>query len=252
MRLYPYPPNSEHRLSAIEYDIKFELNNLALRGDDIDFNTTYDIALYGDSFIFGPGVPDNKLVYGHLKKQELKIANIAEEATQPVQYYDKMQLLKHEGFKAKYHIVFVFMGNDFKWIASKDIQPFLNYKYSKNPLSYKIWDFITLQRVAYLIKVVYYKQFTNAIFTHEFRHKKQAFHVAINKVYTPLEEAAYLEKSEISTASVEKNATIINEMKQNIFPTDKFSVVVIPDQHFTRGELGDSYLGLRNKFISFN
>ncbi|HOK07975.1 MAG TPA: hypothetical protein P5269_10585 [Syntrophales bacterium] len=146
---YPLPPHARQQHRTVDYQVQYRYNNLSLRGPDFDPEVVYDVVLVGDSFFFGQGVDEGKTLADRLAARGLKVLNLSEIATNPVDYLHKLRVMKAEGLKARTLVVGLCMGNDFQDIADKELRGFLARSYDGPFLRYDFLSFLSLARVRY-------------------------------------------------------------------------------------------------------
>lgn len=146
---YPLPPFSMQTHTTLEYAVRYNYNNISLRGSDFNPKRQYDWVLLGDSFLFGQGVDEEKTLQGLLEKKGYLVLNLSEMATNPIDYYHKLRVLKSHQLKMKNIVVGFYMGNDFQDIGDKRLEKALAYSYRDNFLDYNLSAFIRLERLRY-------------------------------------------------------------------------------------------------------
>ena len=148
---FPVPPGARQTHTTVDYSVQYRYNNISLRGGAYDPEQLYDMALLGDSFLFGQGVDEESALQGVLKKRGFHVLNISEIATNPIDYHHKLKVLSGMGMKTKNIAVGLCMGNDFQGIGDKRIDRALSYAYRKNFLDYGPAAFLKLERLRYRI-----------------------------------------------------------------------------------------------------
>ena len=254
--VYPIPAHSKQSIYTSEFSITYHYNNYGLRGKDIDCSSTYDIALIGDSFFTGFGVNLENTLLGFLDNKGHKVVNISENATNPPQYFEKLNILHQKGLKAKNYVVGLYLGNDFQNISKRGIEPLFHYQFTKKHLDYDVTSFFRLERLIYLVKAFYYKSINNQLFVHEFQRKKtfredyyewytnsnrRAIEHLLPKKYQSIEEEAFFKLAQINENSTKKIIRILQAMKQTVPATSQFYVLLIADKHFAYQEYGEKY-----------
>lgn len=263
--LYYIPPHSEQRHSTQDFDVIYRYNNYALRGEDIDFNNKFDIVLLGDSFLFGMGVDEKYIVSNLLKDRKIDALNLSEAATNPINYYHKFVIAQKLGLKAKNLVLCLYIGNDFQGIGDKDnlentlknADKYLTYKYD-------IVSYGKLERLRYLAYAAIHKLFyKNEFIIHEFERAKPFKYDWLvwfagrdvdnademqKRRNSPWSGDKYLSKKHINEKSIKNTAIIINHLRRRLNSETKLSVMLIPDWHYGRHDLGAKYKYLINNF----
>ena len=242
--LYSIPPYSSSHIKTPEYDVTYNFNNYGIRGDDMDLTQFYDIVLVGDSYLAGAGVEYDKTVYAHLKGADLKVLNVSESATNPIQYFHKIKILQQYNVRARHFVIGLFFGNDFQGVTNRNIEPALTAHYKDNFLQYDLFSFLKVERWRYMIYSSYKKVFTDDMFVHEFERKLIEMKTMISP-YQKLSESEYLSAVELNHTSVGKTVKIINSINRNIPGYAKLHVMLIPDRHYVNGELSTGYETLK-------
>ncbi len=243
----------------------YTYNNYGVRGDDMDFTRLYDILLLGDSFLSGVGVEADEAIDSHLKKENWRVLNASEAATNPIDYFHKLKLLQQYHLRASHVLVGLFFGNDFQDIAHRNIEPVLEGRFKEMPLEYGVASFMKLEKLRYLIYVVFKKTFTRNLFIHEFErrkrfrtdwcewffdHDERLIQEFRRQTYQKMSEAEYLSKSQINAASVAKVSTILNAILRNIPEAGRLHVMLIPDRHYVNGELSTQYDAMKRLLLN--
>ena len=268
---YPVPPFSDQIHTTVDYNVRYHYNNISLRGSDYEPHRLYDLALLGDSFLFGQGVDDDTTLQKELEKRGYSVLNISEIATNPIDYFHKLKVMQSMGLKAKNIIIGLCMGNDFQGIGDKRIEKALFYHYRDNFLNYNLRGFLKLERLRYRIRSLIYRfsDKINAMFfsrhqerivVHDFERAK-AFDSDWLKFFTnnneemikamrgqgqtpivtgQIKEDEYLKKMQMDDASVEKTVIIIRAIA-NSAQTSRVYLLLIPDRYYIYGLRSKKY-----------
>ncbi|HQK79790.1 MAG TPA: hypothetical protein PK621_08845, partial [Syntrophales bacterium] len=98
---YPLPPFAVQRHATVDYDVAYRYNNHGLRGPDFHPGEAYDAVLFGDSFFFGQGVAEGKTITDNMRGKGLKVLNVSEIATNPSDYFHKLNVMKSQGLRSR-------------------------------------------------------------------------------------------------------------------------------------------------------
>ncbi|MDI9571027.1 MAG: hypothetical protein QM278_09965 [Pseudomonadota bacterium] len=281
---YPLPPFATQRHATVDFDVVYRYNNQGLRGPDFHPDETYDAVLFGDPFFFGAGVAEGKTLTDILRGKGLKVLNVSEIATNPSDYFHKVNVMKSQGLRSRNVVIGLCMGNDFQGIADKDIGPALTHRYPAPFLAYDARSFLTLERLRYQLgrKTRKSKDWLNHRFfgapdretltAHEFEHRRK-FHPDWLRFFADnrpeimtamagsparplnretLSETEYLEKIQLGPASLEKTTRILLAMPDRL-PGARFLVVLIPGPHYAWGFRSgryDDYVAQLKKSLS--
>lgn len=260
---YPLPPFSEQTHTNVDFSVRYSYNNISLRGSNFEPTRLYDMALLGDSFMFGYGVDEDKTLQGIFSKQGYSVLNISEMAMQPIDYYHKLKVLQSHSLKVKNIIVGLYMGNDFLIIGSKRIDHALGYQYRDNFLDYSRPSFLALERLRYQIHSTRFRlseklgkrlsdSYQEETKVHDFEHPKFFYTDWIefftnndkNMIITmrnpkplalgQLNEDAYLKKIQMDEVSREKTVRIILAIVNSARPA-RVHLLLIPDLYYVSG-----------------
>ncbi len=102
---YPVPPYAVQRHVTVDYDVIYRYNNYGLRSPDFNPAIVYDVVLLGDSFFFGQGVGEGKTLADGLGRKGLKVFNISEIATNPIDYLHKLSVMQAQGLQGRTVVV---------------------------------------------------------------------------------------------------------------------------------------------------
>jgi len=281
---YPLPPFAVQSHASVDYDVVYRYNNHGLRGPDFQPGEEYDAVLFGDSFFFGQGVAEGKTLTDILRGKGLKVLNVSEIATNPSDYFHKLNVMKSQGLRSRTVVIGLCMDNDFQDIADKDIGPALVHRYRTPFLAYDARSFLTLERLRYQLgrKTRQIKDWLNhrffgapdreTLMVHEFEHRRKFYSdwlrffadnrpeiMAAMTGYPArplnretLSEPEYLEKIQLWPASLEKTTRILLAMPDRL-PGTRFLVVLIPGPHYVwgfRSGLYDGYVAQLKKSLS--
>ena len=254
---YPLDPNVTQIHKTPEYDVKYEINNVGLRGEDYRKNFNYDFILLGDSFLYGMGVPYQESLGGLLGNKGRKILNLSEIATNPIDYAEKLKVSLRDKITAGNYVIGLFIGNDFQDITEADnIAEVLNAEtYTSESYLYSI---LTFDRLRFLGNTAFEKFFKkNNISVYNFKKIKKfssdwvrwytgsdqkRMDAMLNKKYEPIKsDADYFSLAQLNGKSIDKTLLILNFMASKISDKAKVWLLIIPDRHFFMGELGTSY-----------
>ena len=268
---YPVPPFSEQTHTTVDYAVRYHYNNISLRGNDYELTQLYDLALLGDSFMFGQGVDEDKTLQGVLERRGYRVLNISEIATNPIDYYHKLNVLNSQRMKVKNIVIGLCMGNDFQGIGDKRIEYALTYNYRSNFLDYDLYAFLKLERLRYQIRSTRFRlseklgkkissQYKEEIKVHEFEHPR-VFYSDWIQFFTNnneemmrtmrgegqapivpgrLSEDEYLKKLQMDDASVENTLRIIQAIANAAQPARVY-LLLIPDLYCTSGFKSKKY-----------
>jgi hypothetical protein len=268
---YPVAPFAVQRHVTVDYDVTYRYNNYGLRGPDFNPAIVYDVVLLGDSFFFGQGVGEGSTLADGLGRKGLKVFNISEIATNPIDYLHKLSVMQAQGLQGRTVVVGLYMGNDFQGIADKDIGPALAHPYRAPFLNYDARSFLTLERLRYQLtcKIQQIEDWFRrglsgestgeTIVVHEFEHRRKfdsnwlrffagnrpEIIAAMARGGEPpareeLTEEAYLEKMQLTPQSFDKTVHILQAMPGRL-PAARFCLVLIPDAHHVRGFRSKKY-----------
>jgi lysophospholipase L1-like esterase len=119
------PPNVAYRHHSTEFDYVFHTNSRGLRGSEIPLAKPPDafrIAVVGDSFVAGFGVPDNETMTVHLERslsqspkpsggENVQVINLGRSGTSTVRELDLYELLGRP-YQPDVVILVYYLGND--------------------------------------------------------------------------------------------------------------------------------------------
>ncbi len=263
---YPLPPHAVQRHITVDYDVVYRYNNYGLRSPDFIPGFLYDAVLLGDSFFFGQGVGEGNTLIDVLQEKGMKVLNVSEIATNPIDYYHKLNVMKAQGLRSRTVFVGLCVGNDFQDIGDKDIDEALVYRYRSPFLTYDAWSFLALERLRYQLKrklqqlLDWFYSRTGArpvretVVVHEFEHRRK-FAADWLRFFTgdrpelmaamagsdkrpldreKLSEAAYLEKIQLTPPHFFNTVRILKAMPFRI-PEARFYLVLIPGPHYVWG-----------------
>ncbi|MBP8981118.1 MAG: SGNH/GDSL hydrolase family protein [Syntrophobacterales bacterium] len=263
---YPLPPHAVQRHTTVDYDVVYRYNNYGLRSPDFVPGLMYDAVLLGDSFFFGQGVGEGKTLVDVLQKKGMKVLNVSEIATNPIDYYHKLNVMKAQGLRSRAVFVGLCVGNDFQDIADKNIEEALRHRYRSPFLSYDARSFLALERLRYQLGRKrqqlldwFYSSTGNrtereTVVVHEFEHRRR-FAADWLRFFTgdrpelmaamagsdkrPLDrekptEEAYLEKIQLTPPSFYNTVRILKAMPSRL-PEGRFYLVLIPGPHYVWG-----------------
>ncbi len=271
---YPVPPYAVQRHVTVDYDVVYRYNNYGLRSPDFHPNITYDVLLLGDSFFFGQGVGEGKTIADNLTNKGLKLVNASEIATNPSDYFHKLNVMQAQGLRSRTVVVGLCLGNDFQDIADKDIGPALAYRYRSPFLDYNAGSLLTLERLRYqLVRKIRqlrdWMQYRLAggpvretLVVHEFEHRRkfdpdwlrfftgnrpELMAAMAGSTKKPLDqeklsEEAYLEKIQLTPRSFDQTVRILRAMPGRL-PAARFFLVLIPGPHYVWGLRSGQYEG---------
>jgi len=282
---YYLPPYAAQRHTTFDYSVEYRYNNYGLRSPDFHPATVYDAVLLGDSFFFGQGVGEGKTLADRLGEKGLKVLNVSEIATNPSDYFHKLNVMKAQGLRSRAVVVGLCMGNDFQDIADRDIGDALAYRYRMPFLLYDGWSFTRLERLHYQLgrkgrqlgdwienRLAGRSSARETVVVHEFEHRRR-FDADWLRFFTgnrpelmaamtgkqdkpfaegPPSERSYLEKIQLTPESLEKTVQILKEMPGRLHST-RFFVVLIPGPHYVRGFRSpryDRYVGLLKEMLT--
>jgi hypothetical protein len=265
--LFYIPADSQQRHVTHDFDVTYNYNNYALRGRDVDFKSEFDIVILGDSFPFGMGVDEQHTICGYLEVRGISALNLSEPATNPINYYHKFVITKKLGLKARNLVVGICIGNDFQNISDKDnVDRSLHLADKYIDYNYNIMSGIALDRVRYLIYATIHKLFIkNEFIIHQFERAKpfrydwiEWFAEGDSKLikemryykYSSCSEDEYLSIAQINEKSIKDSSIIINHLKSQLNLRTKLSVMLIPDWHYVRHDLGLRYQYFMKMFTS--
>jgi len=269
---YPLPPYAVQRHTTVDYDVVYRYNNYGLRSPDFVPGFLYDAVLFGDSFFFGQGVGEGNTLVDVLQEKGIKVLNVSEIATNPIDYYHKLNVMKAQGLRSRAVFVGLCLGNDFQDIADKDIDEALRHRYPSPFLHYNVRSFLTLTRMRYELKRKRQALYDwlhsrtgglpmrETVVVHEFEHRRK-FDTDWLRFFTgnrpelmaamagnrerPLDrekptEAAYLEKIQLTPASFYNTLRILKAMPSRL-PEARFYLVLIPGPHYVWGWRSPKY-----------
>lgn len=247
----PRPPFSQQYQRASEYSVTYQYNNYGFRGDPVDLGRTYDLTLVGDSFFFGHGVSEEENLGYLLKQKGFQVLNASESASNPPQYYHRLEMLKNQRLKTKRIVFELYVGNDFAGLEGKGIDYLLNYKYPDRPLDYTPLDFLALERTRYSQAAFWRKFVTHEFWPHLFERKMKFYDsyslfyafgnaesakAMDNPVHKYASQKEIDEAYDISSETIGKTVKIINAA-QNIYgPEAEFYLLIIPPGRSVYGE----------------
>lgn len=258
---FPVPPGARQTHTTVDYSVQYRYNNISLRGGAYDPSRLYDLALLGDSFLFGQGVDEESTFQGVLEKRGYRVLNISEIATNPIDYHHKLKVLSGMGMKTKNIAVGLCMGNDFQGIGDKSIDRALSYAYRKNFLDYDLAAFLKLERLRYRIGSLVARlmektgkmfdgQYREEILVHAFE-RRRVFYQDWLQFFTGnrkemmsvmrgggrtfgdserLTEEAYLRKIQMDDASMENTLRILRAIAGTSRPARVY-LFLIPDPY---------------------
>lgn len=255
----PLPAYSRQIHETGGYRAAYHYNNVSMRGGDFKPYKHYDVTLLGDSFMFGIGVDDEESLGNLLGQGGMRVLNLSEPATNPIQYAHKLVFFRKRGLETSNIVIGLYMGNDFQSISDKtNVGSVLDRLDCLSLSDYGVIDFLFLARFRYFISALVDKIFRPHNFIiHRFERKKR-FRKDWIEWYTDgkrsniekmrgiqykavKDDREYLTRAEINTASIEKTSRIINDIGRSLKGQSAVYLVVIPDRHFALGELGDDY-----------
>ncbi len=257
----PVPPGARQTHTTVDYSVQYRYNNISLRGKAYDPDQLYDLALLGDSFLFGQGVDEESTLQGVLEKRGVRVLNISEIATNPIDYHHKLKMLSDMRMKTKNIAVGLCMGNDFQGIGDKRIDGALSYAYRKNFLDYGPAAFLKLERLRYRIGSLTARmmektgkmfdgQYREEIVVHAFE-RRRVFYEDWLQFFTGnrkemmsamrgggrtfgdserLTEEAYLRKIQMDDASLENTLRILRAIARAARPAKAY-LLLIPDPY---------------------
>jgi len=270
----PAPPYAVQRHVTVDYDVSYRYNNYGLRGPDFHPGTAYDVMLLGDSFFFGQGVAEGKTLADKMTEKGLKLVNVSEIATNPIDYFHKLNVMQAQGLRSRAVVVGLCLGNDFQDIADKNTDPALAYRYRSPFLDYDARSFLTLERLRYQLarKRQRLKDWLQrrladgpvreTVVVHEFEHRRK-FDPDWLKFFTenrpelmaamagdsnksPAGEkmtgTAYLGKIQLTPRSFDQTMRILRAMPGRL-PAARFFLVLIPGPHYVWGLRSGQYDG---------
>ena len=259
------PPGSQQTHKTPEFSAVYHYNNHSFRGDDFTFGEPVDVIMIGDSFLFGQGVEEDLTVYGQLKKSGLySVLNLSEFITEPTHYYHRLKVASRYNTQAKEYIDALFFGNDFTRMNDSNIDYLLTHQYPENVLEYTALSFLTLERIRYALFSAWHN-YNGELYPHYFErprtfypewirwytnNNQQAMSLMYNQHYIPRSEEDYLTLTQLTPESVEKVARLINNMATLIPDNSRLHLLLIPDLHYIKGELGERYDAMRSALIS--
>ncbi|HRR42646.1 MAG TPA: SGNH/GDSL hydrolase family protein [Syntrophales bacterium] len=268
---YPLPPHAVQRHATVDYDVVYRYNNYGLRGPDFIPGVIYDAVLLGDSFFFGQGVGEGDTLVDALLAKGLKTLNVSEIATNPIDYFHKLNVMKAQGLRSRAAVIGLCIGNDFQDIADKDIGEALVYRYRTPFLYYDFRSFLALERLRYQLTRKqrrlldwYFSRaglpIRETVVVHEFEHRRkfeadwlrffagnrpELMAAMTGNKERPLDReklsaAAYLEKIQLTPESVDNTVRILKAMPSRL-PDARFFVVLIPGPHYVWGFRSPEY-----------
>ncbi len=240
----------------------YHINSSCFRGAEIDEKEKFDLLLLGDSFFFGVGVPEKDILARRLENDNFSVLNAAENATNPPEYLLRLKKLYAGGVRASQIAVGLFVGNDFQGISgARNIDELAEYQPPTEPD-----EFWQLPRVVQMARLLYYRKFRpNDYFIRRYSFLRpfrsdwlewysngdlKKVNAARMKRYHPVSsDPEYLDLAKIDAESVQNVQAILKEISR-VDPDASLIVLVIPDLHFVKGELGAAYTGFYRDFVS--
>ena len=256
------PPHAVQRHTTDAYDVTYRYNNLGLRGPDFDPAIEYDVALLGDSFLFGLGVEQVQTMQHHLERAGLKTLNLSEVSSGPTQYLHKLNLAYLLGLRTRCAVVGLYVGNDFEDLQGRGVDTALRYDYSSFETADTAAAFLRLSRVRFIASRLLAR---NEFVVHEYERAKHfdedwirwytegdaafAERMRTGSFPTLSTEAAFLRQAEMTDESLQKVARIVNHLAEVAARNGtRVVLLIIPDLHFAKGELRQTYRKLLSDF----